>query len=227
VLSTANDLSILEATIHLPRSGVWHADLTVDTGTPSQVTGAVALSLFDGQLALAGTSWRPPQLWRGVTRLRWAAGAAGMSTPIGPQGYASAPYSLIVGDILAAAGETLSATSMPLATRTAWVRLAEDNGTASAGTCLQAVVDELGAVWRTLVDGTIWVGAETWAAWTVTDYQVTDSQPEDDRIELVTSAPTLLPGMSFTPGDAMGGNVGRVIYRVRSDAIRTEVFFET
>lgn len=223
MISTANGHSVLEATVTLVRSGVWHADLVVDTEAPSDVAGVVALSLFDGQLALSGSPARPPQVWRGVTRLRLVAGAAGMGIIPGPQGYSDAPASLIVGDILNAAGEKLSSTSMNLSQRMAWSRL----GDQSAGTCLGAIVDELGATWRMLADGTVWIGQESWPAWTVTDYQVTDAQPEDDRIEIVTGAPTLLPGMTFTPSGLAGGNVGRVLYRVTSDAIRAEVFFET
>jgi hypothetical protein len=153
-----------------------------------------------------------------------AAGAAGLRTLVTAQSYASAPVSLIVGDILNAAGEKLAASSMSLAARFAWTRFGVD---VSAGAALQAVVDELGAVWRALPDGTIWIGTETWPPWTVTNFDVTDVQPEDGRLELVTDTPTLLPGMSLPSGDTFtGGNVGRVLYRIASDAIRVEVFFE-
>ena len=217
MLTTANGKTVLEATVHLPRVGVWHADLIVDTPNASDVTGAIALSFVDGQLLLSGSSYRPPLVWRGLTRVRMAAGAAGLGTILGRQGYDNSPASVLVGDILAGAGEKLSGTAMSLSTRMAWARFAEQ----SAGTALQAVVDELGATWRSLPDGTIWIGTETWPASPITDFHVLDQQPEDARLLLATSTPTLLPGTTFT-----GLQVGRVVYRASGDALRAEVFFE-
>ncbi len=228
MLSTANGHNVLEATLHLPRTGVWQADLVVDTQNPSDVTGAIALSLIDGGLTLSGTSFRPPWLWRGVTRVRMLAGAGGMSTPMTAQGYSNAPASVIVGDILSGAGETLSGASMSLAARMpSWARLGQSTDSQeTAGSALQAIVDELGATWRSLPDGTVWIGTETWPASPLTDYQVIDAQPEDARIELVAAGPTLLPGTTFTGTTFTGGNVGRVVYRVRPDSFRVEVFFD-
>lgn len=236
-LSTANGHSVLEATVYLPRAGVWHADLVVDTQTPADVTGAIALSLLDGQLVLEGTSYRPPLLWRGLTRLRMVAGAAGLGTLLPAQGYADSPASVIVSDILrgavgpAGASETLAATSMSLATRMRWCRLAGERY--SAGAALRAIVLELGAdvVWRSLPDGTIWIGTETWPASTFTDFEIMDAHPEDSRLELVTGTPGLLPGTTLLLGDdetlpGGGGNVGRVVYRLTPDTCRAEVFFE-
>ena len=222
MISTANGFTLLEATVTLPRTGVWHADLVVDTGTVSNVTGAVSLSLVDGQLVLAGTSYRPPLLWRGVTHVRIAAGKAGMGTLLSPQGYTHAPAKVIVTDILSGAGESLSSTSVSLSQRTTWARLEE-----TAGTALQAIADELDLTWRSLPDGTVWVGTETWPASPLTDFQVLEAAPEDSRLQIVASGPTLLPGQTLKAAALGGPNVGRVVYQVRDDNIRAEVFFES
>jgi len=234
-LCTANGIPIAEATIHIPRSGVWHADLAVVTDTPADVTGVIALSILGGQLLMNGSSCTTPLSWRGVTRLRMAAGAAGLGTKLTAQGYSSAPASVIVGDILTGAvgstgaSETLSSTSMSLGARMNWCRLAPPEGGASAGTALRAIVLELGAVWRALPDGTIWIGLESWPASALLVFDVLDAQPEDNRVQLGTSTPLLFPGTTLDVGDTLpggGGNVGRVTYKITPDATRVEVCFE-
>ena len=228
-LCTANGIPIAEATIHLPRSGVWHADLSVVTETPADVTGTIALSIMGGQLLMNGSSYAPPLTWRGVTRLRMAAGAAGLGTKLAAQGYSNAPASVIVGDVLNGAGETLSSTSMSLGARMNWCRLAPPEGGASAGTALRAIVLELGAVWRSLPDGTIWIGIESWPASELVDFDLIDAQPEDNRVQLGTSTPLLMPGTTLDVGDTLpggGGNVGRVTYKITPDSTRVEVCFE-
>lgn len=225
MISLANGKPVVECTLHLPRSGVWHADLYVDTTNTADVTGAVVLSLVDGALVLKGSSLRvsAPRsagLWEGLTRVRIAAGAAGLGTQLQPQGYSpSTPASIVLGDILALCGETLSSTSSQAMLGTvlpAWSRLAQSGGAAIA-----TLATTLGATWRSMIDGTVWLGTETWPASLVTDFNTIAKSVVDGRSEIATTNPGLLPGTTFA-----GGNVGRVVQHVSPNALRTEVFFE-
>ena len=57
MISTANGHNVLEATVTLPRTGVWHADLIVDTQNAADVTGPIGLSLVDGLRAVRLKLW--------------------------------------------------------------------------------------------------------------------------------------------------------------------------
>jgi hypothetical protein len=83
------------------------------------------------------------------------------------------------------------------------------------------LVDFLGATWRSALDGTVWVGAETWPASALNDYDVVDRRAEDGRLELVTPTPVLIPGTTLA-----GDRIGRVTYRVTAESVRLEAFID-
>jgi hypothetical protein len=216
---TANGLTLLAATITLPRVGVWHADLAAAGADPSVLTGAVVLQLGDGGLALAGTSIRPASVWRGQVRARIAGGAAGFGAVLPAKAYRYVTGRILAMDILAGAGEQLSPTadgSMLATILPAYARL--EGG---AGAALYTLVAVLDASWRVLADGSVWIGREQWPACPLTDDQMMDLAPEDGRASFGVELPSALPGTTFE-----GQRIGRVVHRLTADKIRTELFFD-
>lgn len=220
--STANGFTILGATVTLPRSGPWHADLVVATDDPSKITGAVALSLVDDALLLQGTTWRDAGAWRDVVRARVVGGRAGLRTALEAGSYRQSTVRTVLLDILGAAGERVSPTVSEALLDSEvddWVRLA--SSASSAGAALQSLANDLGVPWRVLPDGTVWLGEETWPEAPVFDYVILDRRIESAEMTLGVEKPVLLAGTIFE-----GARVGRVVHRLGADRIRTDVYFD-
>jgi hypothetical protein len=219
VTSTANGHTVLEAVVMLPRVMVWQADLVIDSADATPFTGTVTLSLADGALFLVGAPWRPPAVWRDHTHVRIVGGAAKLRTRLDAGAFTKTTARAILLDIVSGAGERLSDTIDPALLGThldSWVRLES-----SAGAALTSIAAELGAVWRVLPDGSIWLGAETWPDAAPSDYTILDRNIEDAIMLIGADAPTLLPGTMFE-----GGKVGRVVHRLGQANTRTDVTFD-
>jgi hypothetical protein len=219
VTHTANGLTILTATVTLPRTGVWHADVATTVAEPSALTGPVVLSLGEGALTLRGTPIRPAQVWRGQLRARLAGGAAGFGTILKPQGFRYTTGRIVALDILSGAGEQLSSTADSAALATIYPTYTRLAGPADAA--LGILAARLDIAWRVLPDGSTWLGRESWPASALTDDQVLASHPEDGRCLLGVELPTALPGTTF-----VGQRIGRVVHHLTADKIRTELFFD-
>ena len=217
---TLNGLPVLRATVLLPRLGVWVADVVVDT--TEDLVGAQDLVL-DG-VTLRGAVHRG-----GVAYGRWSGrlvgGAAGLPQAIPPVAQYTTTLAVALADALREAGETLSATSADLSQGvTRWHR--------AAGTAAQAVGDvarAAGLSWRVLLDGTVWVGAETWAEVTPS-VEVVGQHPEVGRYELAGAPAALLavlPGLTLSvPGEGVTARVGCTELRVDADTARAVVLAE-
>lgn len=232
---TLNGAPVIKGTIRLPRVGVWNADLTLDTASP--ISGPVTLATADGAFSLAGTGYREG-VFLGTLSLRAIGGAGGLSSAPGGIGkaipakfYQGATLGLVLGDILSACGERLSATADKAVTGLVlrkWVRL--------AGTGKQAIarlLDNVATSWRILPDGTFWVGTDTFPAAPSTQFDVVERHFGEGRIVIGASQPFLFPGTLLTlplgvstSASALTQNVSYVTYDIRADHIRAEVWFE-
>ena len=218
---TLNGRPVLRASVLLPRVGVWVADVTVDTD--EDLLGAQ-------DLVVEGVTLRGAVHRGGVAYGRWSGrlvgGAAGLPEAVPPVAQYTTTLGTALADVLREAGETLSATSADLSRSvTRWHR--------AAGTGAQAVGDvarAAGLSWRVLLDGTVWVGAETWATLTPTGVELLDQRPEVGRYELGGDAAALLsilPGLTLSlPGDGVSVRVGLVEHRLDAGAFRTVVTAE-
>jgi hypothetical protein len=220
-LANVNGADVLVGRIYLPRVGVWHADLALDTEDTSNLTGAVTLDIGGGQLTLVGTAYRVGAAFHTVT-IRMLGGAGGLSTVIPPKYYQGVPLSLPLQDILTAAGETLSPTTDPVALQTLLMQWTRLQGKASD--CLDALIesasnsDEIG--WRVLPDGTVFVGPETWPPVTI-DYDLLSDDENLACAELGVETPTLIPGTLLA-----GRQVSFVEHAIEPKRTRTIVWFE-
>lgn len=200
---------IVEARIVEQATGNWYADIGFQSET--DLSGGV-------DVFIEGTTWRGTVLRCGddfgMRRARIVGGAGGLVTAVPAKHYVSSSLSSILSDLLAACGETLSSTSATttLAARpSTWERQA---GLASAA--LQEICDAAGLEWRVLRDGTLWLGALTWAA--------TTAKPEELESDGGKGIATLANALDLQPGTTWRGNrVGQVTHFLDAGAIRTEI----
>jgi hypothetical protein len=213
---TCNGVAVLSGEIRLYALGRWGAYLTLDSA--DEVSGAMTLESPDGSFRMVGTVRRGGAFQeRGHVEL--VGGADRMHEILPPQPYRGVPGRTVLRDLLRAVGETLSPTSNApeLDQRLAfWVRRR-----GCAAEALEALVAHFGCTWRFLLDGTVWLGRETWPVADL-DPDVMDTDPSDDRATYAFDAlpAALVPGVSF-----QGQNVVRVVHTIRSNAVRSVVHF--
>lgn len=191
-LLTANGEGVVAASFSSPISAAWHVDMTVATADVSKVTGSVTLDINDGQLQLKGTA-RTTGVYLDTARVRLVAGAGGLGTPSKPRYYQQPTVRLVLSDLLATAGETLS-TKADAATLgkvlNSWT--VTQMPVASAIGLLMA---EVSASWRMLADGTCWCGAETWPDVGV-DVSIEKQDTAANQLVVSMEAPVLMAGQT-------------------------------
>src|SRR6185437_3367863 len=194
-LLTANGQDVLEAKSSRRRTGAWSWDLLVDD--PDALTGKVTIVVNDGALTFVGTA-SPSRsgVFSDTGHVRVIAGNGGLSTVATARSYNSPSVAGVLADLLSDAGETLSPTA------DAGV-LAQDLDAWTTGARPVADLISLllasgspGSIWRSLPDGTIWVGNETWpdAGIDPSLYQIFEDSAETNSMLVGCDAPFLLPG---------------------------------
>jgi len=218
-----NGLSVMEARIHLPRAGVWSAELAVDAAVASALEAGSQRQLTiaaQGQsLVFAGTVFRSDSYAQNAT-LRLVGGAHGMTKICKPRFYSNSPILNPVDDILQDAGETLAASadqnslgvSLPF-----WTLVAQP-----AGQALTNLADQVGAVWRTLPDGSVFFGEDGFQASALTQYELIDYRPLDGLQTIASELPDVFPGELFN-----GFKVSSVEHVVNDRGSRARLWFET
>lgn len=212
-----NGSPVLSGALVFPLRGAWTAELVVDSEEAPE--GAVTLEIAQGDTTaeLHGFAKR-----KGVSELKArvlvVGGAGGLSGAVEPRYYTDSTAQTIVEDLLRDAGEELddSSSSDVLGIQlSAWTRR---GGT--AGSCLEAIVRGLGAQWRVLQSGKVWVGVDQW----------TDADAEVQLLREDTAAGTALIAAESTllgvvPGCTL---LERHVASVTHDLgrSRTTVFFE-
>jgi hypothetical protein len=219
-LLTVTGLAVTRGRVVLPREGGWHADLWLDADTAP--SGAVALSWGDGAAAWQATVV-PGRVGvateGGPAAVRLAGGAGGLAVVLDGQSYRNTSVRIILGHLLAAAGERPSPTS-PAATLDLllprWSRMR-----ASAGAQLDALASSLGVLWRVLPDGSVYVGPEPGGTLTLDESgAVTARAPAVGRTIVAVAAPwTLTPGQSFE-----GARIDEIIHRISDREVRSELW---
>jgi hypothetical protein len=195
-LITANGKEVLETRSTRRRTGAWRFDLLVDD--PDALVGPVTIDVNSGALTFKGTAVRSG-VFSDTGHVRVIAGAGGLSTLATPRHYSGTSVGGVLADLLADAGETLSTSAdanvlgQPLA---AWTTAAAPIATLIS---LLLAAGAPGAVWRSLPDGTIWVGFETWPDAGIDDatYQIFEDAAETNSMLVGCDAPFLLPGTTF------------------------------
>jgi hypothetical protein len=214
--ATANGLNVLEASVHLPRIGVWRAELVLDGVDASKANGVVAI--VAGDTTYTGTSLESGA-FVGRIKVRMVGGAGGFGKATEPKFYHRIPAKVVINDLLGEGGERLSSTSDASKLGTILPFWTRNAGTVGEG--LGNVLDEIGATWRVLPDGSVWIGSETWPTAKPTDVIVESESPQDSRIEFSSASPSLLPGTTFRDR-----KVSRVEHTIAPGKTRTSAWFD-
>lgn len=213
--ATANGSPVLQGAITIPRVGAWRAELEVSQDDAAKLTGAVEVKV--GTQTWKGTSVDVGD-YAGRVKLRVVGGKGGLGKATAARYYASIPARVVASDALGEGGEALSSTASAALLASVlpfWTRVA---GTVAES--LEQIVDELGASWRILDDGTVWVGTDTWTEAKLGRMVVTGESPADARVELAMDAHALRPGMAYR-----GKRVGEVEIRIAPEGVRTVAWF--
>ena len=202
----------------VPRTGAWHGTVWLDADTAP--TGAASLVWGDNEATWSATVVRGGVLAEGgPAEVRIVGGGGGLGAALPGASYRNVSPRTLLGQILPAAGERLSGTS-PAATLDAilarWSR--------AAGPCGQQVsrlTEAIGALWRVLPDGSVYVGPETRGAITLPAHtQVTGRLPDLGRVTLASATP-----WAFLPGQTLDGvRVDQIVLRISDREVRTELW---
>lgn len=198
--ATVNGYTVLQGDLLRPYGGRWTARVELDGGL---IAGDPA------QLHLLGLDYTGTVREAGVIGGRGyaliVAGAAGLDRVLGAQHYAGGvSVRLLLAELLESTGEAPAGTSDPdllAQVLPAWTRPA-----GPALDALDALIEYLGATWRALADGSIWVGTDAWTP-TADEWRLTSGDPGAGRLTLAADVAT------FGPGDALDAAGS---YRVRS-----------
>lgn len=219
---TANGLPVTALRLSKPPQGVWVASLEVTSD--ERVLGAVELKQDGLATAFLGTARFSGEPVAGSCRIEVVGGTGGFATKtVEAKSYAGISARSIISDLLAALGESLSPTSAKAvlnATLPYWTRAAGKAGEGKA--ILSTLTAALGAIWRVLPDGSVWVGTETWP--TLEDFEAVEMNRDEAASAVVLAPETigLLPGVTYT-----GRKVGRVEDSFgRTAPLRTTFWFE-
>lgn len=211
-LLTLNGHGVLEATIVLPLRGNWRADVVAATDG-EDLTGSVIID--DSGITYDGTVVRG-----GVEHTRWTGriiGGAGKLTPVAlPRPYRNVPASVVLADIMTELGERLSSESDPVVLAymlAQWFRFGTGEDAIE-----ELVVEEIGANWRVLRDGSIWVGFDTFPELEVVN--VIETRSTERKLWTVATERTdLIPGVTFG-----GEQITQVTHRItEGEGLRSEV----
>ena len=219
-LVNVNGHGAVEARVWFPRSGLWNADLVVDSA--DDLTGPVTISIDEGRLVLQGTVWRGGQ-YLDKSMIQVVAGADGLRQIAKAKHYNGANARVVLSDLLSSVGEKLSATADDSTLRAhvpAWTTASLPVGHVLALLLASAAP---AANWRSLPDGTIWVGPETWpaSALTADDYQIMNEDPRQLTALLGAQAPLVLAGTTLG-----GRRVSYVQHVINAEGVRGYVWFE-
>lgn len=203
-LITLGTSSVLSGSITRPLKGAWTADVVIDAAT-----APTGLTSLNGNVCTVVRSHE----FADRISCRVVGGKGGLGRLLPAKFYRSTTARAILTDTLAAAGETLSATSSAAVvngTVTAWQRA---QGTAAEA--LDAMCARVpGATWRVLPDGPVWVGVPAFAARAL-DYAQLDEDLADGRIDAATDDLALDAGVTVD-----GRRIGRVRYTFDSGSVR-------
>jgi hypothetical protein len=213
---TFNDRAALTAEIVMPRAGAWVARCTLDSTTP--VEGRVVVRVYDGGMTLTGTV-----LEGGVAAdtaaITVVGGAGGLSKPISAKSYRAITVRTVLTEILAAGGESLSGTSDPSIVTAVLPKYVREAGRVIDA--IRELMDAIGATWRVLADGTVWVGRDTWPAAPTFGYEVLDERPNQNTVTLGVESFRALGGTTLD-----GRRVSQCVHRLADGLARTVVLFE-
>lgn len=221
-VSSINGLDVSELNLSLPRIGVWHATVLIDS--PKQLSGKAELKF--GSQVFQGTFGRNDVDSNLMVRGRIIGGAGSLGKMLPPRGYRSVPIKIPLQDALFDAGEKLS----PESDRTllqiqlsAWSRLQTTAGQVIESLLRSAHVPS--PVWRMLPDGTIWIGYEVWKEAKPIQFEIINSEPERGILTIASFDPVVMPGTVFRFKNA-NRKISNVNHVLTPRSFYTTIYYE-
>lgn len=233
-------VNVLAAELELIRRGAWVAslessgDATFAEGSPATLT--IAGEVDGTARSFVGTV-RRSKPWQARTRTVIVGGAGKLRNPLPPVdhiGSATAGVAalLVAQGIADAAGEALDpsvASALEGLSLPSWRRAGAD-ALGQGGTAIEALDALVYAVaeltgdarwaWRTTVAGLIWIGIDTFPAYTGDVGNVWIDEADDGRIDCAPPIANVLPGVTI-----LGHPIERVTYRISGTAARAELLY--
>ena len=211
---------VVRGRIHVPQRGAWFAELVLDT--PKAPNGKVTIAAGGG-LSLAGSVMQPSGVFLDAAHVRVVGGAGGLGKTVPPSAYQVALLRDPLNAVMSATGESLSSAvdGGLLATSLASWTINSCSGARAIAELCYAASQALGQPvgWRTLQDGTIWLGVESWPSQGLPQgAELLEQAPAEGRYIIGVDTPSLLPGVHLTDIDA---NVLAVDHWIEADRIRT------
>lgn len=161
----------------------------------------------------------------GVARVELVGGNGGLLQDVPPRHFREATVKTVIESLLELAGEQLDDTSTAtmMARKLPFWSWGGDPFNNRAGVHLTGITDKLGANWRMLPNGKVWVGTE---AWTPASEELValelDRNDADGHVLVATETLELGPGVTLA-----GRRVGRVEHSFdRKDSLRTTFWVE-
>jgi hypothetical protein len=216
--ATINSQPVLDVRLCLPLRGRWHASISAipDGDAP---TGRIDLVLANDTIEQIRVSGTPVQsdvlLDTGVITL---VGAAGLASKCTPRAYREAIVRSVLDDLMRDADESLStAIDANLLTRQLprWSNIG-----LTVGEALDLLAEQLEVNWRVLVDGTVWLGVESWPEVSPAA-DVSQYDPIRNATQFSSDDFIVLPGQKFG-----GRNISYVEVDFIKGVMRERVFYE-
>jgi len=212
---TVNGHRVLRGELTVPRVGIWHADLVVDTR--EKITGPVEIAFGDGAIVYRGSIARG-DVFQETFACKILGGGGGLSRVLPAKFYRGAPLRLPLQDLLGECGERLSATAELAVLDGLLLKWCRTKGTAAKA--LAELVEDARANWRVLSDGSVWVGSERWPELAFA-HDLLRHDPAEGRLEIASELPQLRPGVTFN-----GEKISAVTHTIGPDRVRTEAYTE-
>lgn len=201
--ATINGLDVTSLRLTRPAQGIWV--LSAEVASEDEVTGA--LTLEQDSVTMSGTIVRSGVV-AGTCRIEAVGGKGGLRSEVPARSYQGVTSKAVLSDLIAAVGEQLDASSSRAAlsvTLPYWTRAM---GTASSA--LATLVDALGARWRVLPSGLVWVGSESWPKVADSfDFIEVDRDPGAGNVLIAPESIALGPGVTL--GSDRVGRVEHVL----------------
>lgn len=189
---TCAGAAVVVGEVEQPLTGAWHATLRIDADTAPR--GAVVLRWHDGATWRGTVATGGDLAPGGPVECMVVGGAGGLSRRVPGGSYRRATVKQILAQVLGPVGEEAAGGIAPDLLARTLPRWSRAEGPAAAQ--LDALALELGAIWRVLPDGGVWLGVAPTGAYSLPQgAEVVRRSPAEGRIELSLAAPwRLAPG---------------------------------
>jgi hypothetical protein len=212
---SAAGAALLAVEVSMPVTSSWHA--TIDLDTEEEPSGPFVFRIGEVEFRCTVVPGRSGH-FGGRTKIRVVGGAGGLSKKLKARNYSGGITTVrqVLDDILRESGESLSSQSDPSILGrqlNSWHRTEQE-----ANRALTMLCDKVGANWRVLRDGTIWIGVDTWPE-VAPDGELIDEDWADGVITVSSDNPTGVPGVTIS-----GQQIEQVVHRMDRQGIRSDFY---